>query len=297
MYIDLVYFRRKKITLMICRLQTRHASVSTLVILLDVLYFLFVLKHRYMSTLVNLIDVLCFLFQCHGLLDSKKLPKALSYYMKARSAGGYLIPSVEDFDPDCIIHVDASKHGFGAYLKIKDENGVRWLTEQWPDDIKSKYFMSSYSSTFGELYALVTACYTWKHKFVNKRVLCYTDCLFSATLINRGIYWSNCKFSKYQKLCNILLTTTQKYEIDFLACHLSRNYNVLADMLSRFCVEQFKEEVPEAHEKSKKTKHLLFSEPLIIEAIPERYCASAVKELMIEPKSEGFCVSAVKKND
>ena len=282
---------------MICRLQDRHASVSTLVILLDVLYFLFVLKHRYMSTLFNLIDVLCLLFQCHGLLDSKKLPKALSYYMKARSAGGYLIPSVEDFDPDCIIHVDASKQGFGAYLKMKDENGVRWLTEQWPDDIKSKYFMSSYSSTFGELYALVTACYTWKHKFVNKRVLCYTDCLFSATLINRGIYWSNCKFSKYQKLCNILLTTTQKYEIDFLACHLSRNYNVLADMLSRFCVEQFKEEVPEAHEKSKKTKHLLFSEPLIIEAIPERYCASAVKELMIEPKSEGFCVSAVKKND
>lgn len=170
---------------------------------------------------------------------------------------------MEDFQADCVIHVDASKKGIGAFLEMKDENGVRWFTETWPKDLKANYFSKSFPSSFGEMYAFVTACYTWKHKFVNKRVLCNSDCLSTVQLINRGLYVSRKTYSKFYKLNNILLTTIHKYNIEFLASYIPRLDNVAADLLSRQKVDQFREQVPNAYEKAKKIKKLAFFHPLI----------------------------------
>ncbi|XP_063401351.1 uncharacterized protein LOC134685517 [Mytilus trossulus] len=205
--------------------------------------------------------------KCHCFLDGKnnlKSPQRRS--LRKSVLFNEFVPSLENFDADCIIHVDASFYGFGAYLNIKNEGKVRWFTELWPQEVQSKYLsfqVKTFSSRFAEMYAFVTACYTWKHKFVNKRVLCYSDCLSTVDIVNRGLYVNRKIYSKYSKLTRILQSLVDNYNIEFLACHKQRESNRLADLLSRHCVEEFRKEIPEAFQKSKKVKQLTFCYPLV----------------------------------
>lgn len=212
----------------------------------------------------------------------------IARYLKGTYIASTFIPNVEDFNPDCVIHVDASRRGIGAYLEIMEEDGVRWFTERWPTDLTKKYFPDGhFDSSFGEIYAFVTACYTWKHKFVNKRVLCYSDCVSTVNLVNRGLYVSKERYSKFYKLNQILLTTIYKYNIEFLASYKPRWQNVPADLLSRQNVDQFREQVPNAYEKAKKIKKLAFYHPLIDKkSFEENHPVKEEKKTKIKKRNE-----------
>lgn len=171
----------------------------------------------------------------------------------------------DNFQPDFEIYVDASQVGFGAYLLNKEDSKVRWIADPWPSHFNTGTtdILPVFESSFFEFYALVSACYTWKHKFVGKKLLCWSDNSYAVTLVNKGLYLiPEKKVKKYQKLYKIIYDMCQKYDITLTALHVHRIDNIAADLLSRCRVDEFREIVPDAHEKSKKTKKLLFCHPL-----------------------------------
>lgn len=160
----------------------------------------------------------------------------------------------EDFE----IFVDASSCGFGAYL-VQDEKTVYWFTEQLPESAETD---DKFNSAFFEFYALVAAVYTWKHKFVNKKVICWTDNEYASQIVNSGHLLAPKVPPLFEKLFSVLRVTSKKYGIVLSANHISRQYNRAADHLSRKNVEKFREIMPNAYFKAKKTKQLKFSLPL-----------------------------------
>lgn len=161
-------------------------------------------------------------------------------------------------NPDFELFVDASKHGMGAYLISQDEEKIRWLSDRWiPDKTK---FEPELNSNLAEFYAFVTALYTWKHKFVGKKVLCYSDNISAVNAINHGVYFTKMsrQCSSYLSLFLLLMEVCTKYNITVVGLHVPRIQNVAADLLSRCDVESFKKIVPTAFERPKKSKKLWF---------------------------------------
>lgn len=185
-------------------------------------------------------------------------------------------PSLELFNPHYQIYSDASAYGFGAYLLNKDEKRVHWLSNTWsqhfPDSpfirprhkIKSMERGTSFQldSFFCEFYSVVSACYTWKHKFIGKRVMVWTDNQHVAHLINRGVKRDRRDHKRVEKLYSILADACMKFSIKLCASHVHRTENVAADLLSRCDLDTFRILVPEAVPSMKKTKKLLFWNPL-----------------------------------
>ncbi|XP_041347587.1 uncharacterized protein LOC121367469 [Gigantopelta aegis] len=199
----------------------------------------------------------------NNLLNVQKLPRLSERLAKQQSA----VPlSKEEFDPDYELFVDSSRVGFGAYLLAQGEDKVRWLSDFWPDHFNEETVMlpePKFYSSFYEYYALVAACYTWKHKFVNKKVLCWSDNMMAVGMVNMNPYLINSITMKPNgKLYRIMVQMCLKYNIRLQALHLNREENTAADMLSRVHVEKFREVFPEADEKSKKIKKLLFWKPI-----------------------------------
>ncbi|XP_046354307.2 uncharacterized protein LOC124133808 [Haliotis rufescens] len=174
---------------------------------------------------------------------------------------------VKDFDPHYQIYVDASLIGFGAYLLTKTDNRVRWMSESWTDHFNTALPWGDrkhFDSSFYEFYALLTACYTWKHKFVDQRVLCWTDNLQAATLVNcRLTGLPLILHGQYGKLFQVMVNMCQTYNIRLKGSHVYRVDNVAADFLSKVQIEKFKKVFPEAEVKSKKTKKLHFLKPIV----------------------------------
>lgn len=163
---------------------------------------------------------------------------------------------------DYHIYFDASKIGFGAYLFSPDNSDVNWFHEHWPDFINQELKENAFKdSTFMELYAMVAALYTWKHKFTDQSVLCYSDNLAVVSLVHNGLSLIKKKF-RYEKLFKILKGITHTYHILLGAKHIQRESNTAADFLSRSEVEEFRKIVPNTRENAKKSKKLLFCLPL-----------------------------------
>ncbi|XP_076468881.1 uncharacterized protein LOC143299507 isoform X2 [Babylonia areolata] len=192
--------------------------------------------------------------------------------------------SREQFNPHYEIYSDASASGFGAYLLKKDDHHVHWLANKWsehfpdcPRIIPRRKPQLQYGeeaaagvggsgsvqleSTFCELYSVVTACFTWKHKFVGKRVLVWTDNMAIVHMLNGGLH-GEAGQQRWGKLFDILASTSRKYSIELRASHVHRSQNTAADLLSRCHLSAFKAAVPEATPCQKKTKKLLFWNPL-----------------------------------
>ena len=222
------------------------------------------------------------LFQALGLLAhnnqlaESRLP-AISRRIRTQAATNFANLSREQFDPHYEIYSDASAFGFGAYLLKKDESRVHWLASTWTEHFphgpelcpcqkssdagKEAWGAIQMDSTFCELYSVVSACYTWKHKFMGKRVLVWTDNQGVVQLVNGGVQGIN-KQKRWGKLFQILSSTCRKYSIELQANHVQREENVAADFLSRRKLAAFKQAVPEAAPSQKKTKKLLFWNPL-----------------------------------
>ena len=171
---------------------------------------------------------------------------------------------LDDLHPDAEIYVDASKHGLGAYLLTSEDDTIRWISDRWTN---KTYFDPIKYTTIAEFYALVTAIYTWKHKFLGKKVLCYSDCLSAVHLVNNGLYVvrnnrTNRRIDpRNEKLFKTLINTCEKYDITLFARHVNRVNNVPADLLSRSDVKSFQEIVPTAFHIPKKSKKLDFCKP------------------------------------
>lgn len=171
---------------------------------------------------------------------------------------GHLFKARDISNPDYEIYVDASGVGIGAYLLSNNDEKIRWLSDSWRQDMTK--FSPVNDMQLAEFYALVTAVFTWKHKFVGKKVMCYSDNHGVVQVINHGYYKSKITRNpkSFAKLFMLLIDVCSKNDITFIAQHVPRLNNVAADLLSRCNVDEFKRMVPTAFKSPKKVKKLWF---------------------------------------
>ncbi|KAI0214947.1 hypothetical protein LSAT2_033034 [Lamellibrachia satsuma] len=168
----------------------------------------------------------------------------------------------QPFVPDFEVYVDASSRGYGAYLLArgdKFDGSVRWIQEQWSEEMRDEYKLHS---TFLEFYGILETVYTWKKKFEGCNVLCWCDNQQAVNFINKGLLVRARKGRNLLKMFKVLRMTCLKYKVNLRAQHIYRLDNVAADRLSKQDIETFIEMFPNASLKSKKSKKMLFFLPL-----------------------------------
>ncbi|CAG5129136.1 unnamed protein product [Candidula unifasciata] len=171
----------------------------------------------------------------------------------------------DKFSADAKIFCDASVWGFGAFLTLNSTQKVSWFSEEWDghriNALLHQFKKPYLNSLIGELYALVTAVFTWKHKLRSQRLLCYSDNLTVVSVVNSFVSEPAkedlCKDPIDDLIC-ILQSTCHEYRITLQVSWLGRNENQLADCLARRDFLAFKAAVPKAAVNKTKAKKLLF---------------------------------------
>ena len=128
---------------------------------------------------------------------------------------------------DLHLFTDASKTlGFGAIY------GTHCFSGTWPACVQD----GDYSIQWKELFAIYAACHIWGKEWAGKKILFFTD--------NEAInfVWqnqsSNCK--NLMKLMHKIFFVAATYDFTISLKHISGHYNILADMLSRLQMENFR---------------------------------------------------------
>ena len=144
--------------------------------------------------------------------------------------GKSMIPESEwTSSTDLRLFTDASTTlGFGAVY------GTHWFSGTWPAWVQD----DDYSIQWKELFAIYATCSVWGKEWAGKKILFFTD--------NEAItfIWQNqsSKCNNLMKLVRKILFVAATYMYDFIISlkHISGHYNILADMLSRLQVENFR---------------------------------------------------------
>ncbi|KAH9518979.1 hypothetical protein Btru_008829 [Bulinus truncatus] len=168
---------------------------------------------------------------------------------------------IRKFNADAVLYSDASSKGFGAYLLSHNSKHVNWLSEEWDEknhrNIQNQISenITYLSTTLGELYSLVIAINSWKHKLKGRRLLCYGDNKGVVCIVNT--FGSSQTDSEYicslGQLVHILQSACLHYNIKLHMCWISREENWLADSLSRQDFETFQANVPHAKPNKSRT--------------------------------------------
>lgn len=129
------------------------------------------------------------------------------------------------------IYTDASQtFGFGAILNH------HWFAGTWPGP------WASFHITLLELYPIVAALYTWKDLVANKHVLIYTDNMATKHIINS----CSSKDPNIMHLIRPMVRLAMSENIRFESIHIPGKTNNMADSLSRFRFQEFRQLSPNA---------------------------------------------------
>ena len=136
--------------------------------------------------------------------------------------------------PSLHLFMDASGSiGFGGYLAGRWFQG-RWLLEQHLDK------KSGISIEWQELYPIYLACRLWGSQWTTKRIVFFCDNESVVQILN-------CKTLKSPKIMDLLrpiFLCTLDYNFTFTAKHVRRVDNGIADSLSRFQMDRFRQLAP-----------------------------------------------------
>lgn len=128
----------------------------------------------------------------------------------------------------------AGSLGYGAFY-----NG-HWSAEHWPDLWFQKGFTKNI--VLLELFPVLVAICIWGEHFRNRRILLHSD--------NRGVVFAvNCQSSKSEPVVTLLrhlVLYCLRFNIWLKATYIEGVKNVIADSLSRFQIQTFRELVPDA---------------------------------------------------
>ncbi|XP_053563915.1 uncharacterized protein LOC128654176 [Bombina bombina] len=137
-------------------------------------------------------------------------------------------------DQLCLFTDAAGAHGFGAYL-----NG-QWCAGRWPE-VWTEWGLTK-NLTFLELFPLVVALKIWPEQLGNKRVCFHSD--------NQGVVWAINRLTANSpaviRLLRVFVLECLRCNISFRAVHVPGRFNVIADALSRFQWDRFREVAPGA---------------------------------------------------
>ena len=138
--------------------------------------------------------------------------------------------------PDLQLYTDAaSTIGFGGFF-----NG-KWFQGRWPPHLlinKTK----GISIEWQELFPIVVACALWYPHFSGKRLQFWCDNQSVVAIINSG----HSKAPRVMDLVRFLVLISMKHNFLVRARHVPGVNNEIADALSRFQVQRFRELAPSA---------------------------------------------------
>jgi hypothetical protein len=134
------------------------------------------------------------------------------------------------------LYTDASStKGFGGFYQGK------WFYDTWPKelpDISDK----TLSMAFLELYPIVVAAVLWGKDWSGKRILFHCDNLAAVQILTKG----RSKEPIIMKLMRRLVMCAATYNFAIYSEHFPGKLNFLADSLSRFQIEKFRQLAPDS---------------------------------------------------
>ncbi|XP_072037394.1 uncharacterized protein [Amphiura filiformis] len=120
--------------------------------------------------------------------------------------------------------------GMGAFFQ------GHWTQMQWPGDI----LCLNPSIAFLELYPIVVAVQLWGEKMANQRIVFRSDNQAVVAIINR----KTSKCTPIMSLVRMLVMSCLRFNIMFKAKHIPGVENSIADALSRFQFQRFRQLAP-----------------------------------------------------
>jgi hypothetical protein len=138
--------------------------------------------------------------------------------------------SFEIFSSDIKLYTDASNIGFGAILNNS------WIQGKWDS------YSSKLSIDYKELFAIVAAAMTWGHLWEGRRIIFITDNLPIVQIWNIGTTPS----VELMKLVRKLYLLAAKTGFSVSLKHIYGNFNPVADAISRFQENRFRQLMPHA---------------------------------------------------
>jgi hypothetical protein len=127
------------------------------------------------------------------------------------------------------LHTDAAGSlGFGAIMNTK------WFNGEWP------VAMKEYNITVKELFQITLAVEIWGSSFKNRCALFHSDNQAVVHIINK----QTSKDTLILKLVRRLVVASMKFNNLMKAEHIPGHFNILADLLSRFQIQQFRARAP-----------------------------------------------------
>ena len=131
---------------------------------------------------------------------------------------------------DFMLFTDSTDTAYGGYFNRS------WFQGKFPLSICHK----KPSMAFLELYPIVMACVLWGHTWTSKRILFYCDNLSTVEIITKG----RSKVGDIMLLMRKLTWWSAKHNFIIHAKHIPGNKNCIADALSRFQMQKFRQLAP-----------------------------------------------------
>ena len=135
----------------------------------------------------------------------------------------------------CLFTDAASTKGYGGFYENK------WFSEPWPSNLPI-ISEQSLSMAFLELYPIVVAALLWGHTWSRKRIKFYCDNQATVYIISKG----RSKETVLMKLMRTLVMCATNNNFAVYSEFLPGYKNSIADSLSRFQMERFRQLAPSA---------------------------------------------------
>lgn len=137
---------------------------------------------------------------------------------------------------DISLYTDASSScGFGGIY------GKRWFSDHWPSDIVLLDPRLKCLALL-ELYPIVVASLLWGHQWSGQRIVFMCDNIATVQVINKG----RSKSAPLMQLMRRLTLCAMMNNFVVTAKHIPGKFNAIADALSRFQFQTFRQLVPDA---------------------------------------------------
>lgn len=128
--------------------------------------------------------------------------------------------------PDLRLYTDAAGSiGFGLIL------GSHWALGRWPAVWMSR------GITFKEMYPILVTLHLWGESLRNKRIVCHTDNMAVVSAVNH----STCRCPHTMCVVRALVGLCLRHNVVLRAEHIPGINNGIADALSRFQVDRFRQ--------------------------------------------------------